>query len=45
MGVEFEHGSNDSQTDVTGATTPIVTGKIALVQLRAARADGKRSRA
>jgi Protein of unknown function (DUF5661) len=29
MDVEFEHGSHDSQTDVTG-DDPILTGKIAL---------------
>ena len=49
MAVEFEHGSRDPQTDVTG-DDPIVTGKIALAHLkgvpgllRAAGADGTRS--
>lgn len=32
MDVEFEHGSHDPQTDVTG-DDPIVTGKIALAHL------------
>ena len=33
MDVEFEHGSHDPQTDVTG-DDPILTGKIALVHMR-----------
>src|SRR2546428_13722859 len=33
MDVEFEHGSHDPQTDVTGAD-PILTGKIALAHMR-----------
>jgi hypothetical protein len=33
MDVEFEHGSHDSQTDVTG-DDPIVTGKIALAHMK-----------
>jgi hypothetical protein len=32
MDVEFEHGSHDSQTDVTG-DDPILTGKIALAHM------------
>ena len=32
MDVEFEHGSHDAQTDVTG-DDPIVTGKIAWAHL------------
>jgi len=31
--VEFEHGSHDPQTDVTG-DDPIVTGKIALAHMK-----------
>jgi hypothetical protein len=31
--VEYEHGSHDAQTDVTG-DDPIVTGKIALAHLK-----------
>ena len=33
LDVEFEHGSHDPQTDVTG-DDPIVTGKIALAHLK-----------
>jgi len=33
MDVEFEHGSHDSQTDVTG-DDPILTGKIALAHMK-----------
>lgn len=33
MDVEFEHGSNDPQTDVTG-DDPILTGKIALAHMK-----------
>ena len=33
MDVEFEHGSHDPQTDVTGHD-PIVTGKIALARMK-----------
>ena len=33
MDVEFEHGSHDPQTDVTG-DDPIVTGKIALAHMK-----------
>ena len=33
MDVEFEHGSHDPQTDVTG-NDPIVTGKIALARMK-----------
>jgi hypothetical protein len=33
MDVEFEHGSHDPQTDVTG-DDPIVTGKISLAHLK-----------
>ena len=33
MDVEFEHGSNDPQTDVTH-DDPIVTGKIALAHMK-----------
>jgi hypothetical protein len=33
MDVEYEHGSRDPQTDVTG-DDPIVTGKIALAHLK-----------
>jgi len=33
MDVEFEHGSHDSQTDVTH-DDPIVTGKIALAHMK-----------
>ena len=33
LDVEFEHGSHDPQTDVTG-DDPILTGKIALAHLR-----------
>ena len=33
MDVEFEHGSHDPQTDVTG-NDPIVTGKIALAHMK-----------
>lgn len=33
MGVEFEHGSHDPQTDVTG-DDPILTGKIALAHMK-----------
>ena len=33
MDVEYEHGSHDSQTDVTG-DDPIVTGKIALAHMK-----------
>jgi hypothetical protein len=33
MDVEYEHGSHDAQTDVTG-DDPIVTGKIALAHLK-----------
>ena len=33
MDVEYEHGSHDTQTDVTG-DDPIVTGKIALAHLK-----------
>ena len=33
MDVEFEHGSHDPQTDVTG-DDPIVTGKIALARMK-----------
>jgi len=31
--VEYEHGSHDPQTDVTG-DDPIVTGKIALAHMK-----------
>ena len=33
MDVEFEHGSHDAQTDVTG-DDPIVTGKIAFAHMK-----------
>ena len=33
MDVEFEHGSHDPQTDVTG-DNPVVTGKIALAHMK-----------
>ena len=33
MDVEYEHGSHDSQTDVTG-DDPITTGKIALAHMK-----------
>jgi Protein of unknown function (DUF5661) len=33
MDVEYEHGSHDKQTDVTG-DDPIVTGKIALAHMK-----------
>ena len=33
MDVEYEHGSHDPQTDVTG-DDPVVTGKIALAHLK-----------
>jgi Protein of unknown function (DUF5661) len=33
MDVEYEHGSHDPQTDVTG-DDPIVTGKIALAHMK-----------
>ena len=33
MDVEYEHGSQDPQTDVTG-DDPIVTGKIALAHMK-----------
>ena len=33
MDVEYEHGTHDSQTDVTG-DDPVVTGKIALAHLK-----------
>jgi len=33
LDVEFEHGSHDPQTDVTG-DDPILTGKIALAHLK-----------
>jgi hypothetical protein len=33
MDVEFEHGTHDPQTDVTG-DDPIVTGKIALAHMK-----------
>jgi len=33
MDVEFEHGSHDPQTDVTG-NDPIITGKIALAHMK-----------
>ena len=33
LAVELEHGSHDSQTDVTG-DDPITTGKIALAHLK-----------
>src|SRR5262252_3016120 len=33
MDVEFEHGSNDPQTNVTG-DDPILTGKIALAHMK-----------
>ena len=33
MDVEYEHGSRDPQTDVTG-DDPVVTGKIALAHLK-----------
>jgi Protein of unknown function (DUF5661) len=33
MDVEFEHGANDPQTDVTG-DDPILTGKIALAHMK-----------
>ncbi len=33
MDVEFEHGSHDAQTDVTG-DDPILTGKIALAHMK-----------
>ena len=33
MDVEFEHGSHDAQTDVTG-DDPIVTGKIAFAHIK-----------
>jgi hypothetical protein len=33
MEVEYEHGSHDPQTDVTG-DDPIVTGKIALAHMK-----------
>jgi len=33
MDVEFEHGTHDPQTDVTG-DDPIITGKIALAHMK-----------
>ena len=33
MDVEYEHGSHDAQTDVTG-DDPIITGKIALAHMK-----------
>ena len=33
MNVEFEHGSRDPQTDVTG-DDPIITGRIALAHMK-----------
>ena len=33
MDVEFEHGSHDPQTDVTG-DDPVLTGKIALAHMK-----------
>lgn len=33
MDVEYEHGSHDPQTDVTG-DDPVVTGKIALAHMK-----------
>ena len=33
MDIEFEHGSHDPQTDVTG-DDPILTGKIALAHMK-----------
>jgi hypothetical protein len=33
MDIEYEHGSHDPQTDVTG-DDPIVTGKIALAHMK-----------
>ena len=33
MDIEYEHGSHDPQTDVTG-DDPVVTGKIALAHLK-----------
>jgi hypothetical protein len=33
MDVEFEHGSDDPQTDVTG-DDPVLTGKIALAHIK-----------
>ena len=33
MDVEFEHGSHDPETDVTG-DDPIITGKIALAHMK-----------
>jgi hypothetical protein len=33
MDVEYEHGSHDPQTDVTG-DDPILTGKIALAHMK-----------
>ena len=33
MNVEFEHGSHDPQTDVTG-DDPVTTGKIALAHMK-----------
>lgn len=33
MEVEFEHGSHDPQTDVTG-NDPLITGKIALAHMK-----------
>jgi Protein of unknown function (DUF5661) len=33
MDVEYEHGSHDPQTDVTG-DDPIITGKIALAHMK-----------
>lgn len=33
MEVEFEHGSHDPQTDVTG-NDPVITGKIALAHMK-----------
>jgi hypothetical protein len=33
MDVEYEHGSSDPQTDVTG-DDPIITGKIALAHMK-----------
>jgi hypothetical protein len=33
MDVEYEHGSHDAQTDVTG-DDPVITGKIALAHMK-----------
>ena len=38
MDVEFEHGSHDPQTDVTG-DDPVMTGKIAAVAARPGPVD------